>query len=153
MKEEEFKKFMGVVDEAYPKQRNLNIIQKGFFWLALRDYSLEECIKAFSIHTQQSEWKPQVCDIINKLSDDTEIKKLLLDFFNRKEIKDETGIEVFRIMGGERLRRTCENDYEKIEEKFVELYKSKKTKEKFEELPNKVKQKLIGIEEKDDDNS
>ena len=106
MTEEEFKTFMGVVDDAYPKQRNLNMVQKGFFWLALREYSLEECVKAFSMHTQQSEWKPQVCDIVNKLNNDLQTKKLLLDFFNHKEVKDETALEVYRIMGGNRLMKT-----------------------------------------------
>ena len=148
MTEEEFKTFMGVVDDAYPKQRDLNMVQKGFFWLALREYSLEECVKAFSMHTQQSEWKPQVCDIVNKLNNDLETKKLLLDFFNHKEVKDETALEVYRIMGGNRLRKTCENDYEKIEARFVELYRNHKTKQKFEQLPKKIKKKLIGITEK-----
>ena len=52
-----------------------------------RTYQMEDCIRAFSVHTQSSEWKPQVCDVVKNLSDSSlEIKKYLLDFFNRKEI-------------------------------------------------------------------
>ena len=34
MTELEFKAFIGLVDNAYPKQKLLNNTQKGFFWLA-----------------------------------------------------------------------------------------------------------------------
>tara|TARA_R100001530_G_scaffold135933_2_gene114572 strand:- start:12 stop:464 length:453 start_codon:yes stop_codon:yes gene_type:complete len=147
MKEEDFKKFIKMVDDAYPKQRDLNLVQKGFFWLALRDYSTEKCIRAFSAHTQQSEWKPQVCDIIKHLTDnETEIKKYLLDFFARKDVRDETANKVYRVMGINRLRKTLENDYEDVEERFVELYKNFKTEKRLEELPNKLQKKLINGE-------
>ena len=146
MTEQEFKAFIELVDKAYPKQKLLNNTQKGFFWLALRTYQMEDCIRAFSVHTQSSEWKPQVCDVVKNLSDSSlEIKKYLLDFFNRKEVQDETANKVYQMLGGLKLNKTCEKDYEKIEERFVELYRSHKTKENFDSLPTKVKNKLIGV--------
>tara|TARA_R110000803_G_scaffold111114_1_gene179543 strand:- start:2152 stop:2598 length:447 start_codon:yes stop_codon:yes gene_type:complete len=145
MTELEFKAFIGLVDNAYPKQKLLNNTQKGFFWLAIQSYKMEDCVKAFSVHTQSSEWKPQVCDIVKNLSDsDLEVKKYLLDFFNRKDVQDKTAKKVYQMMGGLKLARSCEKDYNKIEERFIELYRSEKTKKNFEGLPSKVKNKLIG---------
>ena len=70
------------------------------------------------------------------------------NFFHNVEVKDKIALEVYRIMGGERLRRTTlEKDYRDLELKFIELYRQKATKMRIEKLPNNLKQKLIGVQE------
>ena len=146
MTENELKAFISLMDKAYPKQKLLNDTQKAFFWLALSTYPLEDCVRAFSVHTQTSQWKPQVRDVVTHLSDSNfEIRKYLLDFLDRKEVEDPIANKVYKLLGGLHLHRTKEKDYEKLEIKFVELYRNEKTKRNFESLSIKSKNKLIGI--------
>ena len=45
-----------------------------------------------------------------------------------------------------KLNKTLEKDYYKLEQKFINLYRQQATKKRLEELPNKLKQKLIRSE-------
>jgi len=148
MEVKEFKAFMDMVDEAYPKQKKLNKVQKGLFWLTLQDHSLQDSVQALVSHTHSGEWKPQVCDICKHLPDNTlPIIETFSNFFNGVEVKDKIALEVFKRMGGDRLRKTSlEKDYRGLELKFIELYKQKSTQKRMEELPNKLKNKLIGLD-------
>ena len=70
------------------------------------------------------------------------------NFFNGVEVKDKIALEVFKLMGGNRLRKTSlEKDYLGLELKFISLYKQKSTQERMVELPRDLKNKLIGLEE------
>tara|TARA_R110002020_G_scaffold23985_1_gene79336 strand:- start:74 stop:526 length:453 start_codon:yes stop_codon:yes gene_type:complete len=148
MEVKEFKAFMDMIDEAYPKQKKLNKVQKGLFWLTLQDYSLENSLQALVSHTHSGEWKPQVCDLCKHLSDYTlPIIETFSNFFNGVEVKDKIALEVFKLMGGDRLRRTTlEKDYRGLELKFIDLYRQKATQKRMEKLPNKLKNKLIGLD-------
>jgi hypothetical protein len=148
MEVKEFKAFMNMVDEAYPKQKKLNQVQKGLFWLTLQDHSLHDSIQALVSHTHSGEWKPQVCDICKHLPNvNLPIIETFSNFFNGVEVKDNIALEVFKLMGGERLRRTSlEKDYRNLELRFVELYKQKSTQKRMGELPQDLKNKLIGLD-------
>ena len=82
-----------------------------------------------------------------------DIKNKFQEFFDHKEVNDPTAIAIWNKMGGNRLLRLTEKEVDKKAESFLELYKQEIAKEKLENLPKKIKQKLIGIEEEDDDNS
>ena len=70
------------------------------------------------------------------------------NFFNGVEVKDKIALEVFKLMGGNRLRKTSlEKDYLGLELKFISLYKQKSTQERMVELPRDLKNKLIGLKE------
>ena len=145
MTEQEFRKFISAVEMQYPKQRALNDMQKGFFWIALRTYNFEDCIKSFAVHTQSSQWKPQVCDIMKHLVESNlRIEKHLKDFLDRKEVKDTIALKVFKILGGNNINKTLEKDYEKLRDKFVEAYRTLETKENFDSLSLKSRNKLLG---------
>ena len=149
MEVKEFKAFMDMIDQAYPKQKKLNDMQKGLFWLALKEESLIDCLNALSSHSFTGQWKPQVCDLAKHLPNTTlPLVEMFSNFFHNVEVKDKIALEVYRIMGGERLRRTTlEKDYRDLELKFIELYRQKATKMRIEKLPNNLKQKLIGVQE------
>ena len=149
MEVKEFKAFMEMIDQAYPKQQKLNKVQKGLFWITLQDKSLDESVQALASHTHSGEWKPQVCDIVKHLPNETlPIIETFSNFFNGVEVKDKIALEVFKLMGGNRLRKaSLEKDYLGLELKFISLYKQKSTQERMVELPRDLKNKLIGLEE------
>ena len=51
MEVKEFKAFMEMIDQAYPKQQKLNKVQKGLFWITLQDKSLDESVQALASNT------------------------------------------------------------------------------------------------------
>tara|TARA_R110002020_G_scaffold54680_1_gene152223 strand:+ start:2742 stop:3185 length:444 start_codon:yes stop_codon:yes gene_type:complete len=147
MQNKDFKIFITMIDQAYPKQQKLNKVQQGFFWLSLKDHTIEDCVQSLSCHTHTGEWKPQICDIVKHLPNETlPLVEMFSNFFNRKEVKDKIALECYRIMGGDKLNKTLEKDYYKLEQKFINLYRQQATKKRLEELPNKLKQKLIRSE-------
>ena len=148
MEVNEFKAFMNMIDQAYPKQKKLNEMQKGLFWLTCKDQTLRDCLNALASHAYTGEWKPQICDICKHLPDITlPLIEMFSNFFNGVEVKDEIALEVYRIMGGDRLRRTTlEKDYRELELKFIDLYRQKATQMRIEKLPPKLKNKLIGVQ-------
>ena len=151
MNDNEFKTFMKMVDDQYPNQPKFNQTQKGFFWLALKDFNITQVVSAFSLHTQDSEkgmFKPQVCEVMKYLqTTNVDIKNKFQEFFGHKEVNDPAAIAIWNKMGGNRLLRLTEKEVDKKAESFLELYKQEIAKEKLENLPKKIKQKLIGIEE------
>ena len=152
MNENEFKTFMKMIDDQYPNQPKFNQTQKGFFWLALKDFNITQVVSAFSLHTQDSEkgmFKPQVCEVMKYLqTTNMDIRSKFQEFFDHKEVKDKLAISIWNKIGGNRLLRLTEKEVDKKAESFLELYKQEIAKEKLENLPKKIKQKLIGVEDK-----
>lgn len=146
MTKEEFKKLISLIEKSYPKQKQLNETQVGVFFMALNSYSLESCATAFLTHTQESEWKPQVpMNILKHLNhSNLEIEKHLRNFLQRKKVKDAIAIRVYKMLGGLSLNKTLEKDYDKLKDKFIELYRTEKNKESLEGLPLKSRDKLLG---------
>jgi hypothetical protein len=146
---EEFNGFIKLIDQAYPKQKSLNDVQKGFFWLAFKDEKLENCLKSLSSHTKNSEWKPQVCDIAKYLSNEVEFSKMFADFVNRQNLevlkKNKAFMNVVRIIGEKRIRRMLESEYDSMEKRFVELYVLELNNKRYDTLPHNIKQSLVGI--------
>lgn len=150
MNQQEFNGFVRLIDDAYPKQKKLNTVQVGFYWIAFKDESLEDCLKALSNHTKTSEWKPQVCDITKNMDKDENYATMFLQYINRNKPKsyfekDKNFMRVVQIMGEKRIRTMLESEVENMTEKFVDLYKLQLNNAKYDSLPNKVKQKLIGV--------
>lgn len=147
MTKEEFGKLINLIEKSYPKQKELNNTQKGVFFMALGTYSLEACATAFLTHTQESEWKPQAPVLLLKHLNHSniEIEKHLKDFLQRKDVKDSIAIKVYQMLGGLSLNKTLEKDYEKLRDKFVEMYRNEKIKEDFSNLPITAKKKLIEL--------
>tara|TARA_R100001460_G_scaffold22884_2_gene46450 strand:- start:228 stop:692 length:465 start_codon:yes stop_codon:yes gene_type:complete len=145
----EFQAFTKMIDEAYPSQASLNQVQKGFFWLALKNYNLDECVLSLSNYTKYNEWKPKVCDIVAGLnSTNSHLAKLFDSFFTNKKVEDKIAIKVYKNMGGQSLNRTLlEKDYEEKTKQFIELYNNEVSRENYNKLPKKLKSKLIGLED------
>lgn len=147
MDKKEFQAFIKMIDEAYPTQASLNQVQKGFFWLALQDHDFDECVMSLANHTKHEEWKPKVCDILVGLnSTDDKIAKLFSDFFNNKEVKDDVAVKIYKSMGGQTLNRTLlEKDYKRAEKDFVDQYNNEMSKRNYNNLPNDLRTKLVGV--------
>lgn len=150
MNQQEFNGFVRLIDDAYPKQKKLNTVQVGFYWIAFKDENLEDCLKALSNHTKTSEWKPQVCDITKNMDKDKDYASMFLQYINRNKPqsyfdKDKNFMRVVQIMGEKRIRTMLESEVDNMTEKFVELYKLEMNNANYDALPNKVKQKLIGV--------
>ena len=60
MTKEEFEYFCTQVNQAYPKQLVMNETEKNFMAVAIRDYTLKDCMNALALHVQKSEWRPKV---------------------------------------------------------------------------------------------
>lgn len=146
MTNKEFQVFIKMIDDAYPKQKALNQIQKGFFWMSLNSHKFDDCIVALSKHVSQSEWKPQVNDIVTKLtSNDEDIRTMFRMFMGRKEVKDDLANKIYMRMGGLSLNQTLtESKSSDAEDKFVAMYLGEVSKNNYNELPVNLKKKLIG---------
>ncbi len=150
MNQQEFNGFVRLIDDAYPKQKKLNTVQVGFYWIAFKDENLEDCLKALSNHTKTSEWKPQVCDITKNMEKEKDYASMFLQYINRNKPKsyfekDKNFMRVVQIMGEKRIRTMLESEVDNMTEKFVELYKLEMNNAKYDALPNNVKQKLLGV--------
>jgi hypothetical protein len=146
MNNKEFQVFMKMVDEAYPKQKSINQIQKGFYWMSLNSHKFDDCVVALSKHVAQSEWKPQVNDIVSKLSCNEEnIRDMFRAFLNRKDVKDDIACSIYQRMGGLSLNQhLSEKDTPNKEQRFVEMYLDEISKNNYDSLPSNLKKRLIG---------
>ncbi len=149
MNKQEFNGFVRLIDDAYPKQKKLNDVQKGFFWLALKDEQIQECLKSLSNHTKYSEWKPQVCDITKNMETEMEYENLFRDYISRKHLKrlnnNKPFMNVIRRIGEKRIRGMLESEVDMMTEKFKEMYKAELNNQSYDSLPQNVKQKLVGL--------
>lgn len=144
MTKEEFKVFMTMVDEAYPKQRKLNSTQKGFMWLSLNSHTLNDCIVALSKHVALNEWKPQVNDIVSKLVvKEDGIRNMFRSFMSRKPVNDDIANDIYKRLGGLSLNQyLSEKDAPAKEQEFVEMYLDEVSKNNYVALPTAMKKRL-----------
>lgn len=145
MTKEEFDFFCKNCNQAYPKQMPMNETEVNFMAHAVSDYEIKEVMNSLALHVQHSEWRPKVCDITKYLqTTDHHILSIFQQFFDRKEVKDKKAIEIYRMMGGQKLNKMSVYDLKAKEQMFLNLYKQQEAKEKYELLPKAVKLKLIG---------
>tara|TARA_R100000805_G_C3617897_1_gene120292 strand:- start:57 stop:506 length:450 start_codon:yes stop_codon:yes gene_type:complete len=147
MLEEQFKTLMRRIDESYPSQPKYNMTQKAVFWAALRDFDYQDLVVAFIEHSKVDEWKPQVpAHLIKHLKkQDLNLRDKFQKFFDRKPLNDDLADKIIDIMGRKSLRKSTEKEFEQKLVIFTELYQNHKTKESFVKLPDKIKNKLIGL--------
>lgn len=145
MTKEEFDFFCENCNQAYPKQMPMNQTEINFMAHAVSEYEIKEVMNALALHVQHSEWRPKVCDITKYLkTTDQHILSTFQKFFDHKEVDDKKAIEIYRIMGGQKLNKMTTNELKAKEEMFLNLYKQHEAKEKYEALPKAIKLKLIG---------
>tara|TARA_B100001094_G_C17804610_1_gene610793 strand:+ start:240 stop:686 length:447 start_codon:yes stop_codon:yes gene_type:complete len=146
MSKEEFDYFCTQCNQAYPKQLVMNETEKNFMAVAIRDYTVKDCMNALALHVQKSEWRPKVCDITKYLQQsDQQILNTFQMFFDRKEVADKRAVDIYRRMGGLKLNKMSITQLEDKKELFLSLYKQGEAEEKFDELPKSIQNKLIGI--------
>lgn len=150
MNKEEFKNLIVLFNNTYPKQPKLTVEQQMMFWLSLQNYEIDAVVGAFLSHTNDKEigrWKPQVPENLTRYLAETDvnIRNLYKDFFDHKDVKDETAIEVWNKLGGNNLRRLPMHETDKKEQVFVDMYKQMKVGDTYNKLPNNLKTKLIGV--------
>lgn len=146
MTEGEFTNLMRRIDEAYPSQKPYNHTQKAVFWAALSSYDYQDLVISFIEHCKADVWKPQVPAHLLKYqcNSDIKLRDKFQRFFDRKPQNDPIADRVLKIMGTGRLRYSKENEFERGLELFIQLYNGQKTKESYEQLPPKIKNKLLG---------
>jgi len=155
MNKDEFKQLVRLFDDTYPKQPKLTMAQQLMFWVSLQHYSVDAVMAAFISHTnspENGEWKPQVAINLTKYlqQSDVDIRNLYLSFFQHKEVKDETAIKVWNKLGGNRLLKMPSYETDKKEKIFVDLYKQERIGDNYNNLPNELKTKLIGVLKKNE---
>ena len=145
MTKKEFDFFCNTCNEAYPKQMPMNPTEINFMAHAVRGYSIKEVMNALSLHVQDSEWRPKVCDITKYLqTTDQHIRSLFQKFFDHEEVDDEKAVEIYRIMGGQKLNKMTTHELKPKEEMFLNLYKQHEAREQYDALPKGIKLKMIG---------
>ena len=146
MTKDEFEFFCKSCNEAFPKQMPMNQTEVNFMAHAVSQYEIKEVMNALALHVQHSEWRPKVCDITKYLkASDQSILDTFYKFFERKEVKDERAVRIYRQMGGLKLNKLTTTELKEKEELFLELYKQEEAKEKYESLPKAIKSKLLGV--------
>lgn len=140
-------RFYRMMDNLYPNQPKLNKDQKRFWYLAFREYDIENLVRCLHEHTKDTErgrWKPEISDIMKYLSqDNTQLDETWQKFFDRKTVDDKLAVEIYERMGGLSLNRLTSKELEVKKRTFIDLYMNKKSVEKIQNLPPTAKKTLL----------
>lgn len=147
MENDDLTRFYQMIDNLYPNQPKLNKDQKRFWYLAFKEYDIENLVRCLHEHSKSVErgrWRPEISDLIKHLGQDhLQVKALWQMFFDRKDVKDEVAVDIYNKMGGLRLNQMTSRQLEQKENMFVDLYLQRKSMEKIEKLPPTAKKTLL----------
>jgi len=147
MENDDLTRFYQMIDNLYPNQPKLNKDQKRFWYLAFKEYDIENLVRCLHEHSKSVErgrWRPEISDLIKHLGQDQlQVKALWQMFFDRKDVKDEVAVDIYNKMGGLRLNQMTSRQLEQKENMFVDLYLQRKSMEKIEKLPPTAKKTLL----------
>jgi hypothetical protein len=140
-------RFYQMMDNLYPNQPKLNQDQKRFWYLAFREYDIEDLVRCLHEHTKNVErgrWRPEISDIMKYLSqDNSQLDETWQKFFDRKTVDDKLAVEIYERMGGLSLNRLTSKELEVKKRTFIDLYMNKKSVEKIQNLPPTAKKTLL----------